>query len=145
VKEPFHTISVTITRTISALPDEVCEAWLDPKIPGNPWNSAETLLLDPKVDGLFYWRKPGIYHHGYGRFTTLDRPARIEHTWVSPDTLGTESVVNVTFKEQGGKTLMTLIHSNLPDTEEGRSQEIGWNIFLDIFPKQFENKVKNDE
>jgi hypothetical protein len=46
-------------------------------------------------------------------------------------------VVTVTFKKQGKKTLMTLVHSDLPDTDGGRGHEKGWNFFLDSFLKQF--------
>jgi hypothetical protein len=34
---------------------------------------------------------------------------------------------------------MTLVHSDLPDTDGGRGHEKGWNYFLDIFPEQFGN------
>lgn len=131
------TIEVKVERTISASPDEVFEAWLDPKIPGNPWNAAEKYILDPKVDGLFFWRLTGTSH--YGRFTKVERPGRIQHTWVSPYTFGEESTVRVTFKKQGEETLMTLVHSDLPDADEGRAHEKGWNYFLGIFHEQFGN------
>ena len=63
---------------------------------------------------------------------------RMQHTWVSPNTLGEESTVTVTFKKQGEDTLMTLVHSGIPDTEAGRGHEKGWNYFLDIFPGSLE-------
>jgi|SRR5215469_8484814 len=122
-------------RTIPALPSEVFDAWLDPKIPGNPWNAAEKLILNPKVDGLFYWALKGTSH--YGRFTEVERPGRIQHTWMSPNTLGEESMVTVIFKQQGEDTLMTLVHSGLPDHELARGHEKGWNYFLGIFHEQF--------
>jgi uncharacterized protein YndB with AHSA1/START domain len=128
-------IEVRVERTIPAPPAEVFDGWLNPKIPGNPWNMAEKLLLSPKVDGFFYWTIKGTAH--YGRFTELERPGRIQCTWVSPSTSGLESVVTVTFKKQGKNTLMTLVHSNLPDTDGGRGHEKGWNFFLDSFLKQF--------
>jgi hypothetical protein len=56
---------------------------------------------------------------------------------VSPNTLGEESIVTLTFKKQGENTVMTLVHSDLPDTDGGRGHEKGWNYFLDIFPEQF--------
>jgi hypothetical protein len=56
---------------------------------------------------------------------------------VSPNTLGEESTVTVIFKKQGEDTLMTLVHSGLPDTDGGRGHEKGWNYFLDLFPLQF--------
>jgi uncharacterized protein YndB with AHSA1/START domain len=126
-----RTIAVTVERTILASPAEAFDAWLDPKIPGNPWNMADKLLLNPTVDGLFYWAIKGTPH--YGRFTRVERPGRIEHTWMSPYTSGLESNVTVTFQEKGKDTLMTLVHSGLPDTDGGRTHEKGWNYFLDLF------------
>ncbi len=129
------TIEVNVERVISAPQHEVFDAWLDPKVPGNPWNSAEKFILDPKVNGLFYWNLHCISH--YGRFTEMERPARLQHTWVSPNTLGQESTVTVTFKKRGEDTLMTLVHSDLPDTDEARGHERGWDYFLGIFREQF--------
>jgi uncharacterized protein YndB with AHSA1/START domain len=131
------TIEFKFERTVPAPPSEVYNAWLNPKIPGNPWNAAEKFVLDPKVDGLFYWTLKGTSH--YGRFTEIERPARIRHTWVSPNTLGEESTVTVTFKKQGEDTVMTLVHAGLPDTDGGRGHEKGWNYFLEIFREQFGN------
>src|SRR5262245_1979359 len=129
------TIEIRVERTIPAPPDEVYDAWLNPKIPGNPWNAAEKFILYPKVDGLFYWTLKGTSH--YGRFTEIERPGRIRHTWMSPNTLGHESIVTLIFKKQGEETLMTLVHSNLPATDEARGHERGWNYFVGIFREQF--------
>jgi uncharacterized protein YndB with AHSA1/START domain len=128
-------IEIKVERTIPAPPDEVFDAWLDPKVPGNPWSMAEKLLLNPHVDGFFYWLIQGSAH--YGRFTEVERPRRVQHTWMSRSTLGEESTVTVTFRKQGENTLMTLVHSGLPDTEGGRGHEKGWNFFLDGFSKKF--------
>ena len=131
------TIEIKVQRTIPAPPDEVYDAWLNPKIPGNPWNEAEKFILDPKVDGLFYWTLEGTSH--YGRFTELERPGRIQHTWMSPNTLGYESIVTLTFKQHGEDTLMTLVHSDLPEHELARGHENGWNYFVGVFCEQFGN------
>jgi hypothetical protein len=61
----------------------------------------------------------------------------MQHTWVSPNTSGMESIVTVTFEKHGDGTLMTLVHSNLPDTEEARAHERGWEYFVGIFRDQF--------
>ena len=111
------------------------DAWLNPKIPGNPWNMGDKLILNPRADGLFYWKVHGTPH--FGRFTEVKRGARIRHSWMSPYTTGLESMVTVTFKKVGPGTLMTLVHSGLPNTAGGRTHERGWNYFLDIFPRQF--------
>ena len=135
MKDSKKTLEVKVERTIPAPPAEVFDGWLNPKIPGNPWNMADKLLLNAQVDGFFYWLTKGNSH--YGRFTEMDRPRRIQHTWMSRSTLGEETMVTLTFKKQGEDTLMTLVHSGIPDTEAGRGHEKGWNYFLDIFPGQF--------
>jgi len=125
------TLEFQFERRILAAPTAVFDAWLNPKIPGNPWHIAERFLLDPKVDGLFYWTLRGTSH--YGRFTDFEPAARMRHTWVSPNTLGRESIVTVTFQKDGDATHMTLIHAGLPDDEKGKSHESGWNFFLETF------------
>jgi uncharacterized protein YndB with AHSA1/START domain len=137
------TLEFILERTIPAPLAEVFDGWLDPNIPGNPWNAAEKFILDPKVDGLFFWTLKGISH--YGRFTEIERPARIQHTWVSPNTLGQESIVTLTFKKHGEDTRMTLVHSGLPDTDAGRGHEKGWNYFLDSFSRQLGNVSRKEQ
>jgi uncharacterized protein YndB with AHSA1/START domain len=135
MSEPKKTIEVRVERTIPAAPGEAFDAWLDPKVPGNPWSMAEKLLFNPEVDGFFYWLVQGTAH--YGRFIEVQRPARLQHTWMSRSTSGEESTVTVTFQAKGEDTLMTLLHSGLPDTDGGRGHEKGWSFFLDNFSKQF--------
>src|SRR5579859_4091477 len=55
MKPAMKTIELELTRTIPASPVEVFDGWLDPKCPGTPWSVADKLVLDPKVDGLYYW------------------------------------------------------------------------------------------
>lgn len=135
MKTKSKNIEFKVERTIQASPDVVYSAWLNPKLPGNPWNMADKLIFNPEVDGFFYWLIDEVSH--YGRFTEIKPGARIRHTWVSPNTLGQESNVTVSFRKKGTGTAMTLVHSDLPDTKEARSHEKGWNYFLDQFPKQF--------
>ncbi|HLH05721.1 MAG TPA: SRPBCC domain-containing protein [Terriglobales bacterium] len=137
-----NTLQFKIERTIPAPPSEVFDAWLNPAIPGNPWNAAEKFVLNAKVDGLFYWALKGASH--YGRFTDIERPGRIQHTWVSPNTLGEESTVTITFTPQGEETLMTLVHSDLPDHERAKGHVNGWNYFMDVFREQFGNGSRKD-
>jgi uncharacterized protein YndB with AHSA1/START domain len=135
MSDAAKTIEVTVERTIPAPPDEVFDAWLNPKTPGTVWHIADKFVLDAKVDGLFYWKTKDNSH--YGRFTEITRPNRLQHTWVSPSTSGLESTVTVTFKKQGKETLMTLVHTGLPDTNGGKGHEKGWNFFLGNFAEQF--------
>jgi uncharacterized protein YndB with AHSA1/START domain len=143
MSQSAKTLTVKLERTIHAPPSEVFDAWLNPKIPGNPWNAADKFILNPEVDGLFYWCMKAAWH--YGRFTEMERPSRIQHTWVSPNTSGLESTVSVSFQRQGENTLMSLVHSDLPDTDGGRGHEKGWNYFLGIFTEQFADPRKKTD
>jgi len=135
MKSSMKLVEFKFERSIPAPAGEVYEAWLDPKIPVNPWHESDKLILNPVVDGLFYWLLRGNPH--YGRFIETERPHRIQHTWMSPNTLGVESTVTVTFKKKAEDTLMTLVHSGLPDDDLAKGHEKGWNYFLGIFPNQF--------
>lgn len=129
------TIEVKVERTIEAPAARVFAAWLNPKIPGTPWNEGNKLILQPKVNGLFYWLVNKTPH--YGRFTELKRGSRIRHTWMSPYTEGQESTVTVNFKAKGRETVMTLVHTGLPANANGRAHIEGWHYFMDKFPKHF--------
>ena len=130
---------LTLSRVIPASPAEVYDVWLDEKSPGGPWHGATKAIVQPEVDGLFY---SSITHEGrqwahYGRFITLERPRRIEHTWVSEGTRGLESVVALTFEPQGDKTLVTLRHSGVPDDDFGRQHAEGWGWMLGAIEEAF--------
>ncbi len=129
-------VEVKVERTIHAPPPEVFDAWLDPKIPGTPWHENKKLIVDPKVDGLWYWLALGGTPH-FGRFIEIDRPDRIQHSWMSPNTLGQESIVTVTFQKKGEATLMTLLHSGLPNDDMAKAHEKGWNSISDKFSNIF--------
>lgn len=135
MKNAGPTIEFRFERVIAASQVEVFDGWMNPKISGNPWHAAEKFILDARVDGLFYWTLQGTGH--YGRFTAFERPQRIQHTWMSPNTLGLESTVTLSFQKRGRNTLLTLVHSGLPDHELARGHEKGWNYFLDVLKEQF--------
>ena len=125
---------ITVTRTIPASAEKVFDVWIDPKSPGGPWFGAARVILNPVVDGLFYL---AAEHQGrtwphYGRFLQIDRPRRIQYTWMSEGTKGAESVVTLTFEPRGDETEVTLRHSGVPDDETGRKHKDGWAWILDM-------------
>jgi hypothetical protein len=73
----------------------------------------------------------------YGLFMIVDRPNKIQHTWMSPYTRGLESVVTVTLQKKGEDTLFSLNHAGLPDDEFGRLHEQGWNSYVDNIAETF--------
>jgi uncharacterized protein YndB with AHSA1/START domain len=130
---------LTLTRSIAATPAEVYDVWLDAQSPGGPWFGCKKVILDAKVDGLFYH---SVSHMGrdwahYGRFLVLDRPRQVEHTWVSEGTRGLESVVALTFEPDGKGTRVTLRHSGVPDDEFGRQHGDGWGYVLGAIEERF--------
>jgi uncharacterized protein YndB with AHSA1/START domain len=123
---------ITVTRMIPATPEEVYDVWVDPKSPGGPWHGAARLIVNPVVDGLFYF---AVNHEGrvwphYGRFVKLERPKLVEYTWMSEATKGAESTVTFTLEKQGGDTKVTLRHAGVPDDALGRQHQDGWEWIL---------------
>jgi uncharacterized protein YndB with AHSA1/START domain len=109
---------------------------MDPKSPGGPWFESEALIFapaPPAAGSLFYFT---ILWEGrswalYGRFVEIQRPGKVEYTWVGEGTKGVESTVTVTFEARGKETEVTLRHANLPDDEVGRQTEFGWAHILE--------------
>jgi uncharacterized protein YndB with AHSA1/START domain len=130
---------ITVASTIPAPAEKVFDVWIDPKSPGGPWFGAERVILNPVVDGLFYF---AVRHEGrtwphYGRFLQIDRPRRVEYSWVSEATKGVESVVLVTLEPKGEQTELVLRHSGVPDDEMGRQHEEGWTWVLSMLAERF--------
>lgn len=125
---------ITVTRTIPAPAEKVFDVWIDPKSPGGPWFGADRVILNPVVDGLFYLaaKHQGRTWPHYGRFLEIDRPRRIEYTWMSEGTKGSESIVALTFEPRGNDTEVTLRHSGVPDDETGLKHKDGWAWVLDM-------------
>ena len=134
------TVDIKVERTIPAPPDEVFDAWLDPKVPGTLWHGHEKLIFNPEVDAVWYLltfahRPEGTPH--YGRFIEIDRPGRIQHSWMSRNTLGEETLVTLTFQKKAEGTLLTILHSRLPNDEMARAHEKGWNFVTENFANIF--------
>jgi uncharacterized protein YndB with AHSA1/START domain len=130
---------LTISRTIPASAEKVFDVWMDSKSPGGPWCGAERVILNPTVDGLFYF---AVKHAGrtwahYGRFLEINRPRRVEYTWMSEATKGVESVVTVTMEPRGAETELTLRHVGVPDDEMGRQHRDGWAWALSALAEVF--------
>jgi len=143
MRTQVETLAFTLERVIPAPVEQVFDAWLDPSTPGKLWHGADKLVFDPKVDGMFYVlliRDGGRRIAHYGLFTRMDRPHTIQHTFVSPNTRGLESMVTLTFREKAGDTQLTLRHEGLPDDEAGRGHEKGWSYFLGLLEEHFAGK-----
>jgi uncharacterized protein YndB with AHSA1/START domain len=135
----MKTCDITLNRTIPAAAEAVFEVWMDPKSPGGPWFGSPRAIVQPAVDGLFYLP---VEHEGrtwahYGRFIALERPRRIEYTWMSEATRGLETVVTITLAPKDGKTELILRHAGVPDDEMGHKHEEGWGWILSQVAQRF--------
>ena len=133
MKSNIKTVELNLNRTLDASPAEVFDAWLDASGPVSPWSGVVKAIVNPpKVDGLFYSmyqiEDREIAH--YGRFICLERPHRIQYTWVSEATQGLESVVTLTLEPHGQKTVVQVKHTNVPDDEGGRRHVKAWGYVL---------------
>ncbi len=125
-------IEVKVSRTIPGAAAEVFDVWLDPSCAGSPWYGAKQAIVNPVVDGLFYWghESDGRVRPHYGRFLRVDRGKLVEHTWMSESTHGLETQVSIAFEPRAGGTQVTIVHRGLPDDEDGRDHERGWTYLL---------------
>jgi uncharacterized protein YndB with AHSA1/START domain len=130
-------IDLTVSRSIDAAPREVFDAWVDSAKVAE-WFGGARVIMNPVVDGLYYI---GVQHGDrngshYGRFLRLERPSLIEQTWMSESTHGLESIVRFVITPRGACSEVTIVHTGLPDDEEGRSHEGGWASVLEAADKQ---------
>jgi uncharacterized protein YndB with AHSA1/START domain len=138
----MKTFDLTLSRLIAAAAAEVFDVWMDPKSPGGPWHGAERLILQPSPDGLYYFsvRHEGRVYPHFGRFVAIERPRRVEYTWMSEGTKGRETTVTVTFAPKGKDTEVTLVHAGLPDDEMGHMHKDGWGFVLSTLAERFGKK-----
>jgi uncharacterized protein YndB with AHSA1/START domain len=135
----MKTIDVKVSRLIPGPAAEVFDVWLDPESPGAPWYGAKRIIMNARVDGLFYWASDsaGVARPHFGRFVAIERPRRVEHTWMSEHTRGLETTVELTFQARGDDTQLTIVHRGLPDDQGGRDHERGWTHFLTQIERHF--------
>jgi uncharacterized protein YndB with AHSA1/START domain len=141
----MNLVDLTVSRWMRGSPEELFDRWFDPTRVGGPWHGAAKVIMRLAVDGFFYYgveRETWERHTGaalgavggllghFGRFVAIDRPHRVEHTWMSEITHGIETAVTVTFEARDGGTLVTIFHRGVPDDEKGRLHEGGWTNLL---------------
>jgi len=145
-------VEVKLSRLIPGPAGEVFDAWFDPQCPGGPWHGASKVIMNLRVDGMFYFgldraqarsKAPGIADAAgllahFGRFTAIEKPQAVEHTWMSEHTRGLETTVLVTFEPRESGTSMTIVHRGLPDDDLGRAHERGWTFLLGRVAEHFE-------
>lgn len=110
-----------VERLLPAPPTDAYDAWLEETALASfvcpaPGRATE-VEVDARLGGSlrFLMSFPDHTIEVTGEFVALDRPERICFTWRCSDTGDLESLVTVLFAPvEGGRTLMTIIHSQQP-------------------------------
>ncbi len=130
-------LTLSISRVVSAPPERVFDAWLDPQMlmkfmrPGTGMTTPKA-SNDPRVGGRFdLIMKNGDDElpHG-GVYQVIDRPNQLVFTWVSPFSVD-GSTVTLDFRPEGAGTHVTLTHVRFPDEESRDNHKNGWTAILE--------------
>jgi uncharacterized protein YndB with AHSA1/START domain len=129
--------TVVVRKILPASREEVYDAWLDCEgmrqwmCPG-PVTSAE-VTLEPRVGGRLriLMKAPKSDYDHTGEFRVLDRPSKLQFTWVSPGTDHQETLVTVELHERGTQCELVLTHERFPREEAARQHEEGWGQIAD--------------
>ena len=138
---------LSITRVLSATPEEAYDAWLDPQsltewmvpIPGGRTEAQ----VDARIGGgfLIVMYGDGTRYPTRGEYLRLERPRLLEFSWYPDGNDSRKSVVTVELAALGAeRTTLTLRHRLLPDAESVRSHQGGWNRGLDSLVIWFSRK-----
>ena len=135
------TQTVTIRKLLSASREEVFDAWLDPE-GMRTWMCPPTITgadveLDPRVGGQFriVMKGPDADIVNTGEYRVLDRPEKLQFTWVSTRWANQETLVTVELREQDTQCELILTHERFPMPQSPRQLEGGWNEMLNKFAR----------
>ncbi len=125
--------SLTIKRRFNAAPAKVFAAWIDPEKVKRWMGPGEVKALrveaDPHTGGRYRWlmQAPnGEQHDVSGVYREVIPNEKLVFTWAWKSTPERESLVTLTFKADGGGTLMTLTHEQFFDEEARDRHNKGW-------------------
>ena len=124
-------IALELSRRFAAPPERVFDAWL-----GKSWAewlppakaSCVVVELEPKVGGRYLVRMAmpdGRNVEVTGIYREIDRPRRLVLSWTS-SYVKQEALITVSFRADGGGTLMTLRQEGFPDVGLRDAYQGGW-------------------
>jgi uncharacterized protein YndB with AHSA1/START domain len=138
--------TLRIERTFQAPAAKVFDAWTSEEVMRRWWQAeigweTSEAEVDLRVGGevRVVMRDPDkdVEHGGGGRYTEIERPARLAFTWIwNGDSRRT--LIEIDFEETGGITTVRFTHSGLWDEEAVRSHEGGWGRILDSLKRTLE-------
>lgn len=129
--------TLVISRVFDASPEEVFDAWLT-REQWQAWIGPEGIdctvpLLEPHVGGQYHidmQMSDGSRVPVSGRFITIDRPRTLSFSWGWDGDPSRQSVVTLTFRDDHGKTELTLRQEGLGSIANRDDHGRGWNSAL---------------
>jgi uncharacterized protein YndB with AHSA1/START domain len=133
--------SLTIKRRFNAPPEKVYAAWTQPEKLAHWMGPVGTKTVQAECD----LRVGGRYaikmvmandeHDVSGVYREIVPNEKLSFTWAWKTTPERESLVTVTFKADGGGTIMTLLHEQFFDEEARDRHRSGWTGTMDKLEK----------
>lgn len=122
--------ALTVEQTMTAPADRIYEAWTTGF---DRWLAAPgTLLSQGEVNTPFFFEAnfAGMRFPHYGRFLWLERGRRVELTWLTIPTQGTETVITLELAPTSEGAQLRLTHAGFPDAESRDEHEGAWPAVL---------------
>ena len=130
-------IALVIKRVFDAAPEDVFDAWVDPK-QVEEWYGPEGFTntihsFDAREGGEYRltMHGPDGDHPLRGTFKTIKKPSKLVFTWQWENVdqnvnQGRDTVVTVEFKKLGDTTEMTMTHEGFLDKKTKEMHNMGW-------------------
>jgi uncharacterized protein YndB with AHSA1/START domain len=129
--------TVTMRRVLPASCEEVFDAWLDAEgmrqwMQPGPVTSCE-VMLEPCVGGQFriVMAAPGTEIVNTGEFRVLERPSKLQFTWISTRWGGEETLITIELHPRERHCELVLIHERFPEQYSAPGLEQGWGQMLE--------------
>lgn len=136
--------TVTLRKTLRASREEVFDAWLNAEgmrewmCPG-PVTRSE-VELEPRVGGQFQivMSAPNAEIVNRGEFRVLERPTRLEFTWISSRWSDEETLITIELHERDGLCELVLTHDRFPLAHSTEQLRTGWGQILEKLAARLE-------
>src|SRR3954464_4261794 len=135
--------SLTLKRRINAPPAKVYAAFTDPQTIarwfGPQGVTSVKVETDLRVGGRYriVMEMGSDTHDVSGVYREIVPNEKLAYTWAWQSTPERESLVTITFKPEGGATLLTLTHEQFFDDDARDRHQHGWSGALDKLEKLF--------
>jgi uncharacterized protein YndB with AHSA1/START domain len=129
-----------IERTFAAPAPAVFDAWTSEEVlrrwfRGMPDWETPVASVDLRIGGTIrvVMRNPddGAEYGARGEFRVIDRPRRLEMTWIFDDDRQNPQLIELEFSERGGVTTVVMVNSGIGADKQRHAQESGWHGCFD--------------